>query len=109
MENTNRADDSSTKLGTNNLPAKKMVGQEMKKIKKEAKEKTAGYILAALGLVAGLAWNDAVKALIDYLLPLGKNGILAKFLYAVLITVFVIVVASYITRLLMRDEENGKE
>ncbi len=35
----------------------------------EFKKRVAGYILAGLGLVAGLAWNDAIKALIDSLFP----------------------------------------
>jgi cytochrome b len=46
---------------------------------------------AALGLVAALAWNDAIKALIKEIL--GENeGLGALFLYAILATVIAIVV-----------------
>jgi cytochrome b len=46
---------------------------------------------AALGLVAALAWNDAIKALIKEIL--GENeGLVALFVYAVLATVVAIVV-----------------
>lgn len=46
---------------------------------------------AALGLVAALAWNDAIKALIKEIL--GDNeGLAALFLYAILATVIAIVV-----------------
>ena len=34
-----------------------------KEIKTQLKDQTAGYMAGALGLVAGLAWNDAIKAL----------------------------------------------
>lgn len=46
---------------------------------------------AALGLVAALAWNEAIKALIKEIL--GENeGLAALFIYAVLATIIAIVV-----------------
>ena len=42
------------------------VKEEGKALKKEVRERTLGFITGGLGLVAGLAWNDAIKALIDY-------------------------------------------
>ena len=71
-------------------------GQE--RIKREVIEKTSGYILAALGFVVGLAWNDAVKALIDDLFPLNKDGIFAKFAYALLATIIIIAATIILTR-----------
>ena len=38
---------------------------EKPKLKSEFKSQTKGYVLAGLGLVAGLAWNEAIKALIE--------------------------------------------
>lgn len=67
------------------------------------RERTLGFITGGLGLVAGLAWNDAIKALIDYLFPLDKNGIAAKFIYAVLISVIVVVLSVYLVRWLKRE------
>jgi len=46
--------------------------------------------------VAGLAWNEAIKALIEYLYPLDKNSLLAKFVYAALITIIVVVFTTYL-------------
>lgn len=66
---------------------------KLQRLKQEAREKTVGYIVAALGLVAGLAWNEAVKSLIDYLFPIHQNGIVPKFIYAVVVTVVVIIVS----------------
>ena len=70
----------------------------MDKIHKEVREKTIGYILTALGLVAGLAWNEAIKALIDILFPLEKDSLAAKLVYAAIITLAVVIVAGYLTR-----------
>ena len=70
----------------------------------EVREQTLGFITAGLGLVAGLAWNDAIKALIEYLFPLEKNGIPAKFLYAIVITLVVVFLSVYLVRWLNREE-----
>ncbi|MCL5006714.1 MAG: DUF5654 family protein [Patescibacteria group bacterium] len=38
---------------------------------------TAALILTAFGLVAGLAWNSAVSALIAYFFPVSASGLIA--------------------------------
>jgi len=65
---------------------------------REVKNQALGYIAGAFGLVAGLAWNDAVKALIDLLFPLDKSSVWIKFIYAALITILVVVVTKYMFR-----------
>jgi len=75
------------------------IKKEGSEIRREVSEKTLGYILAALGLVAGLAWSDTVKAFIEYLFPISGNTLIAKLVYAVLITILVVVVSVYMTRL----------
>ena len=42
-----------------------MEPEEDKRIRDLVRERTMGYIVGALGLVAGLAWNDAIKSLIE--------------------------------------------
>jgi hypothetical protein len=78
--------------------------EEGKKIKREVRERTSGYLVGALGLVAGLAWNDAIRSLIDELFPLSKNSLLAKFVYAILITIVVVILSTYVVRLLRKEE-----
>lgn len=61
----------------------------------------------AFGLVAALAWNEAVQALFDALLP-GAGDLAAKFLYAIVVTVAVVIVTVRLGRLserLKREEE----
>lgn len=74
-------------------------------LKQELRAKTIGYIATALGLVVGLAWNDAIKELITYLFPLSTNNVLAKFGYAVILTVVVVIAIHFMTRLTERKEE----
>ncbi|MBU3942742.1 hypothetical protein KKA24_02030 [Patescibacteria group bacterium] len=77
-------------------------------MKKEVREKTVGYILAAFGLVAAFSWNEAIKGLIEYLFPLSKNTVLAKFIYAIILTFLVVIISIYLTRLLSKKEEEEK-
>jgi len=79
------------------------IARNGQKLELELREKAAGYITAAFGLVAGLAWNDAIKSLIEYWFPLDKNSIAAKFIYAVLITVVLVIVSSYLIRMFKRN------
>jgi hypothetical protein len=55
-------------------------------------------------LVAGLAWNDAVKSLIDSLFPRSGDGVAAKFAYAVLVTVLVVLLVYYMERIFSRED-----
>ena len=79
--------------------------KELEEIRAQAKKQALGYIVAAFGLVAGLAWNEAIKSLIEYLFPLAQNTLLAKFGYAILITAVVVTITVYLSTLL-KDEKN---
>lgn len=47
----------------------------------------------ALTFIAGLAWNDAFKNLIDHYYPENSNSaVFAKFTYAIIITIIIIVI-----------------
>lgn len=72
---------------------KKANNESDNNLKKEIKIKTIGYITAALGLVAGLAWNDAIKSLIENIFPVAKSNLWAKFIYAIIITILVVIVS----------------
>ena len=78
------------------------IQKESEEIKKEFKEKLFGYIVSAFGLVAGLAWNEAIKALIEYLFPFGANSLLLKFIYAILMTLVVVLISMYLARVFKR-------
>jgi len=76
----------------------KKIAEEQKKIGLQVKEKTFGYILAALGFVVALAWNDAIKSFIEALFPLDKNSLWAKLIYALIVTIIIVVATIFLTR-----------
>lgn len=76
----------------------------MAELDKEIRGKTFGYISAALGLVAGLAWNDAIKSMIESLFPLSRDTVAVKFLYAILVTMAVIIIIKYMEKILSRQD-----
>ena len=57
----------------------------------EVLDKLVELITAAFGLVAALAWNTAIQELFTAVLP-GAGDLVAKFLYAVVVTVIVVFV-----------------
>lgn len=85
----------------------KLIG-EIAKVKGEVRNRTVKYIVAALGLVAGLAWNDAIKAFIDYFFPQDQNSLRAKLVYAVMITLIVVVASFYLARLEKKEEKKAE-
>ena len=82
---------------------------ESSKISKEVKEKTLGFILTALSLVAGLAWNEAIQSLIKSFFAVDKDSIWIKFLYAIVITAVVVIVTVYLTKFFGKNEEDNKK
>ncbi len=84
---------------------KEKIKEEGSEVKREVKEKTVGYILAALGLVAGLSWNDTIKAFIQHFFPLEKNTLVAQFVYSLFITLVVVFVSYYITKALGKKDK----
>lgn len=73
--------------------------KEAPSLKLEVRQKTVSYVLAGFGLVAGLAWNDAITALIKQLIPGDSASLFAKFLYALIITLAVVLVSRWLMRL----------
>ncbi len=76
-----------------------------REVRKEVRERTLAYVAAALGLVAGLAWNEAINTLIAQYFPLSKDTLIAKFVYAGVITIIVVTVSSTLVRVLGGQED----
>lgn len=75
---------------------------------KEVLETIITLMTTAFGLVAALAWNEAIQALFTALLPQGGD-LAAKFLYAVVVTVIVVVVTIRLGRLAKRYGDEKEE
>lgn len=88
----------------------KKLKREIVDVRQEIRDKTAGYIVTALGLVAGLAWNEAIRSMIEYFFPPNKSGaVWAKFIYAVVLTLVVVLVSFYIVKFFKREKAEGKK
>ncbi len=81
-----------------------MLFDEKEKIEREIKKKILTYILGALGLVAALAWNDAIKGLIEYFYPQENNTVAAKLVYALIITI-VVILSSLIANKILKNKK----
>ncbi|HJY09901.1 MAG TPA: DUF5654 family protein [Nitrososphaeraceae archaeon] len=66
-------------------------------MQKEVIEKIAALITAAFGLIAALAWNEAIQEI--FRLVFGdQSGIWAMLFYAVVVTIIAVVVTIWIGR-----------
>lgn len=75
----------------------------------EVLDRILQLMTAAFGLVAALAWNDAIQTLFNELFG-EAAGLAAKFFYAAIITIVVVVVTVRLGRLserLKKDEEES--
>ncbi|MBI2483272.1 hypothetical protein HYV74_03800 [Candidatus Uhrbacteria bacterium] len=64
----------------------------------EMRRQVAASLVAGFGVVAGLAWNEAIKALIEFMLPFARGTLIAKFGYAAVVTVLVVLVTVLLIR-----------
>ena len=64
----------------------------MRETEKEVREKMATLILGGFGLVAALAWNDAIQTLFSTLFP-KSNGLAGKIVYAIIVTIIVVFIS----------------
>lgn len=60
-------------------------------IKREVLEKLVGFATAAFGLVAALAWNDAIQELFKTIFP-EQGTLVAKLGYAALVTTIAVII-----------------
>ena len=80
-------------------PIKKAGGWLSKSVLKQI----LGLLIAAFGLVAALAWNDAIQALFKQLF--GEQGSLfAKFAYAIIVTAIITIVTISLSRYIEEKE-----
>ncbi len=66
--------------------------ESISETKRQVFLQTATLINSALAIVAALAWNEAIKALIDKYIPAGSS-LLSKFIYAAILTTIIVIIS----------------
>lgn len=84
------------------LPEK--INQEVRETQKNFITQTFGLISSAFVLVAALAWNEAIKTIIELYFKAG-GGVISRIIYAVIVTF----IAALVTMKLNRITEKYKE
>ena len=94
------------------MSGKPKTEQEKKDLKIEILEKVSTLATAGFGLVAALAWNDAIKAIFAQVFPRPGDNILALLAYALVITILVVIITIQLGRavnLAKKQLENQKK
>ena len=76
--------------------------QKERSFRRELIEQLITLSTSGFGLVAALAWNEAVQAFVkDFIQPYfpDQSGALSKLIYAILITIFAVLVTYQLSRL----------
>ena len=86
------------KLGETTKEGIEKTKKSVKEYRLEVLQKMSDLATAGFGLVAALAWNDAIKGAFDKYLPKG-SGLIAQFLYAVLVTILIVLITMQLGKL----------
>ena len=78
--------------------------KQAQEVKGQVLQTIATLITTAFGLIAALAWNEAIKAIILQFLPKGSD-LTGLLIYAVLITIIAVVATIIIGRAIAQPDE----
>ncbi|MFH0971065.1 MAG: DUF5654 family protein [Candidatus Micrarchaeota archaeon] len=73
----------------------KRIIEEQKQLNRQIRQQVVIMISSALGLVAALAWNEAIQAFFKQYLSTG-DALTGKFLYALFVTVLAVILTYYL-------------
>jgi len=73
--------------------------EKTEEVKTQVAQTISTLMTVAFGLIAALAWNEAIKAIIIQIMPQG-SGITGLLIYAVLITIIAVIATMVIARAL---------
>src|SRR4030042_1598691 len=89
---------------------KKLSKSEEQKLHVYFVDKVITLMTGAMGLVAALAWNDAIRKLFERVFGTqGSGDITAMFIYATVITAAVVLVTYRLTRIVERMKKKEKK
>jgi hypothetical protein len=91
-------------------PSIQKARENLRETKQAVYLQTATMVNSAFALVAALAWNEAIKAIIDRYIPAG-SALYSKLIYALILTVIIVLVSMRLNRIIQRykPEEDVKK
>lgn len=75
-----------------------MSEEQPKSLRLEIVEKMTTLSAAGLGLVAGLAWNDAIQSTFAVFFP-EEASLIAKYIYAIIITTVIVLLTTKLSHM----------
>jgi MFS-type transporter involved in bile tolerance (Atg22 family) len=76
------------------------------KLHEEILKEILSLSTSSFGLVAALAWNDAIQAIFKKYLSFGENSeLISKIIYAMIVTILAVVVTINLAKVKARFEE----
>ena len=85
--------------------------KQQREFRKQAVKQMFTLSTAGFGLVAALAWNEAIKSLfkeyVDQYLQVG-SGVISRFLYAVIVTALAVLVTYQLSKVAQKFEKEEK-
>ena len=94
-----KKDDKDSPRPSSGVASKKLTKAEEQKLHVFFVDKVITLMTGAMGLVAALAWNDAMRKLFERLFGTqGSGDVTAMFIYAAIVTATVVIVTYRLTR-----------
>lgn len=88
--------------------AKKEITQKERSFRRELMEQLITLSTSGFGLVAALAWNEAIQSFVKEYIQVyfPESGIISKFLYALLISLLAVFIIYQLSRLAAKFGSN---
>jgi uncharacterized membrane protein YidH (DUF202 family) len=83
--------------------------REKSEITPRLREQIFTLIGGAFGLVAALAWNDAVQTLFREIFPVQAHSVIAKFAYAAVVTVIAVYFLIKVEKIFRKTEKKDAD
>lgn len=83
--------------------------RDKNEFKVQVLETFAALITVAFGLVAALAWNEAIKATIAKFLSTGNGELIGFFIYAIIVTLIAVIFSILIAKALKKAKSKIPE
>jgi len=78
--------------------------EEIKKAREEFRKTTITLVLGGFGLVAALAWNEAIKSFFEIFFPEKNGSLIGKFIYALIVTTIVVIISLQLKKISEKEE-----